>query len=93
MPGAPREAWSWRPMRNLAFLTDPPVVQGILLRLDLPHRSPPVAPARGPPQGDFLLDQSPEVDLVEAEPAPAFDFDQSAPEFEFDQSLPDPFDA
>jgi len=52
-----------------------------------------VSPARGPPQGDFLLDQSPEVDLVEAEPAPAFDFDQSAPEFEFDQSLPDPFGA
>ena len=80
-------------MRILAFLTDPPVVQGILLHPDLPHRPPPVSPARGPPQGDFLLDQSPEVDLVEAEPAPAFDFDPSAPEFEFDQSLPDPFGA
>jgi hypothetical protein len=34
-----------------------------------------------------------EVDLVEAEPAPAFDFDPSAREFEFDQSLPDPLDA
>jgi hypothetical protein len=31
--------------------------------------------------------------FTEAEPAPAFDFDQSGPEFEFDQSPPDPFDA
>jgi hypothetical protein len=77
-------------MRILAFLTDPPTVRSILVHLDLPHRPPPVPPARGPPQGDFLLDQSPEVDLTEAEPAPAFDFDQSGPEFEFDQSLPDP---
>jgi hypothetical protein len=80
------------------FLTDPPVVRSILVHLDLPHRPPPVAPAGGPPQGDFLLDQSPDhasrgaLDLTEAEPAPAFDFDQSAPEFEFDQSLPDPVD-
>ncbi|MFQ5538750.1 MAG: transposase [Gemmatimonadota bacterium] len=79
-------------MRILAFLTDPPVVRSILVHLDLPHRPPPVAPARGPPQGDFLLDQSLGVDPTEAEPAPAFDFDQSGPEFEFDQSLPGPFD-
>ena len=80
------------PMRVLAFLTDPPVVRSILVHLDLPYRPPPVAPARGPPQGDFLLDQSPAVDLSEAEPAPAFDFDQSGPDFDFDQSLPDPFE-
>ncbi len=79
-------------MRILSFLTDPPVVRSILVHLDLPHRPPPVAPARGPPQGDFLLDQSPEVELTAAEPAPAFDFDQSGPEFQFDQSPPDPFD-
>lgn len=48
--------------------------------------------ARGPPQGDFLLDQSLEGDPTEAEPVPAFDFDQSGPEFDFDQSLQDPFD-
>jgi len=70
-------------MRILAFLTDPPVVRSILGHLDLPHRPPPLAPARGPQQGDFLLDQSPEADPTDAEPAPAF---------EFDQSLPDPFD-
>jgi len=79
-------------MRVVAFLTEPAVVRSTLVHLDLPHGLPPVAPARGPPQGDFLLDQSPEVDLVAAEPAPAFDFDQSGPEFEFDQSLSHPFD-
>lgn len=46
-------------MRILAFLTDPPVVRSILVHLDLPHRPPPVSPARGPPQGDFLLDHLP----------------------------------
>lgn len=71
-------------MRILAFLTDPPVVQGILLHLDLPHRPPPVAPARGPPQGDFLLDQTLEFDLTEPDPTP---------EYEFDQSIPDDFDS
>ena len=45
-------------MRILAFLTDPPVVSAILLHLDLPHLPPPLSPARGPPQGDFLLDQT-----------------------------------
>lgn len=77
-------------MRILAFLTDPPVVSAILLHLDLPHRPPRVAPARGPPQGDFLLDQSPTFDLTE--PEPEFAFDQSGPEYNFDQSIPDEFD-
>jgi len=76
-------------MRILAFLTDPPVVRSILVHLDLPHRPPPVAPARGPPQGDFLLDQSHGSDPTEAE---QYEFDQSGPELEFDQSLPDTFE-
>ena len=63
----------------LAFLTDPPVVSAILLHLDLPHRPPPLSPARGPPQGDFLLDQTAAFDLAEAEPEPDFTFDQSLP--------------
>lgn len=71
-------------MRVLAFLTDPPVVSAILLHLELPHLPPPVSPARGPPQRDLLLDQTPVVDPLEAEPVP---------EFVFDQSLPDEFDA
>jgi hypothetical protein len=37
-------------MRILTFLTDPPVVSAILLHLDLPHKPPPLSPARGPPQ-------------------------------------------
>ena len=91
---APREAWS----RILAFLTDPPVVHSILVHLDLPHRPPPLAPARGPPGtarsvvGDFLFDQSPGADLTEPDPVAELDLDQSGPEFDFDQSLPDPFD-
>ena len=84
-------------MKILAFLTDPPVVRAILLHLEsgpprnaciawgegLPHRPPPLSPARGPPQIEFLTDLSPAFDPSEPEPVP---------EFEFDQSLPDDFD-
>lgn len=66
-------------MAILAFLTDPPVVSAILLYLDLPHRPPPLSTARGPPQGDFLLDQTPAFDPADPEPAPEFSFDQSLP--------------
>jgi hypothetical protein len=70
-------------MRVLAFLTDPPVVAAILLHLELPHLPPPISAARGPPQGDFLLDQTPAFDPGGAEPLPEFAFDQSLPvEFE-----------
>ena len=72
------------PMRILSFITDPPVVVAILVHLELPHTPPPISPARGPPQGDFLLDQTPVFDPTEAEPIP---------EFVFDQSLPDEFDS
>ena len=70
-------------MKILAFLTDPPVVVAILQHLELPHTPPPVSPARGPPQGDFLLDQTSAFDSSEAEPVP---------DYVFDQSLPDEFD-
>ena len=69
-------------MRVLAFLTDPPVVRTILVHLDLP---PPVSSARGPPQTDLLLDQTPQFDPAEPEPVSDFDFDQSVPdEFDFE---------
>ncbi len=55
-------------MKILAFLTDPPVVSKILLHLDLHHLPPPLSPARGPPQGDFLFDQTPGFDATEIEP-------------------------
>jgi hypothetical protein len=70
-------------MKILAFLTDPPVVSAILLHLDLPHRPPPLAPARAPPQIDFLTDpsdQTPAFDPAEPEPVPEFEFDQSVPD-------------
>ena len=66
-------------MRILSFLTDPPVVTAILVHLEFPHTPPPISPARGPPQGDFLLDQTPAFDPTEAEPVPEFVFDQSLP--------------
>ena len=70
-------------MRIIAFLTDPPIVAAILLHLDLPHTPPPLSPARGPPQTDFLtglLDQTPAFDLAEPDPVPDFQFDQSLPD-------------
>jgi len=68
------------PIRILSFLTDPPVVTAILVHLEFPHTPPPISPARGPPKGDFLLDQTPAFDPTEAEPAPDFVFDQSLPD-------------
>ncbi len=67
-------------MKILAFLTDPPVVSAILVHLDLPNRPPPLAPARGPPQRDFLLDQTSSFDPADPEPVPDFQFDQSPPD-------------
>jgi hypothetical protein len=84
-------------MKILAFLTDPPVVSAILLHLEsgsprnaciawgegLPHRPPPLSPARAPPQADLLtdpLDQTPAFDPFEPDPVPGFEFDQSAPD-------------
>ena len=66
-------------LKILAFLTDPPVVSRILLHLDLHHLPPPLSPARGPPQGDFLLDQTSEFDATDVGPVPDFAFDQSLP--------------
>ena len=70
-------------MRILALLTAPPVVQGILLHLDLPHQPPPLAPARGPPQAELAFDQTPDFDPTDPEPDPDY------PDFDFDPSPPD----
>jgi hypothetical protein len=67
-------------MRVLAFITDPPVVHAVLLHLGLPHRPPPLTPARGPPQAELAFDQTSDFDPTDAEPVPDFDFDQSTPE-------------
>jgi hypothetical protein len=66
-------------MRIISFITLPSTVQDILLHLDLPHRPPRVSPARGPPQAELHLDQSPAFDLAAPEPIPEYEFDQSAP--------------
>jgi hypothetical protein len=39
-----------------------------------------VATARGPPRGDFLLDQTLEFDLTDPDPIPEYQFDQSIPD-------------
>ena len=67
-------------MKVFAFLTYPPVLRAILVHLDLPDLPPPVSSARAPPQTDLLLDQTPEFDPTEPEPAPEFTFDQSLPD-------------
>ena len=72
-------------MRILAFLTDPPVLCAILLHLNLPHKPPPLSPARAPPQTELLADPSFAFDPSEPEPVPEFEFDQSVPDhFDFD---------
>jgi hypothetical protein len=66
-------------MRIISFITLPPTVERILLHLDLPHRPPRVSPARGPPQAELHLDQSPAFDLAAPDAAPEYEFDQFPP--------------
>ena len=65
------------PMRILAFVTDTASVIRILGHLGEPTQPPRVAPARGPPESAARFDQSPAFDPSAAEPAPAFEFDQT----------------
>jgi hypothetical protein len=57
-------------MKVISFITLPSTVERILLHLDLPHRPPRVSPARGPPQAELHLDQTPAFDLAAPEPIP-----------------------
>jgi hypothetical protein len=57
-------------MRIISFITLPSTTRCILLHLHLPHRPPRVSPARGPPQAEFDLDQSPAFDLAVPDPLP-----------------------
>jgi len=70
-------------MRIVSFITLPSTVERILLHLNLPHEPPRLASARGPPQVELHLDQSPAFDLADPEPSP-----EPSPEYEFDQSPP-----
>ena len=66
-------------MKIISFITLPSTVDHILLHLDLPHRPPRVSPARGPPQAELDLDQTPVFDLEAPEPIPEYEFDQYPP--------------
>ena len=66
-------------MRIVSFITLPSTVDRILLHLNLPHEPPRMSPARGPPQAELDLDQSPAFDLADPEPSPEYEFDQSPP--------------
>ena len=67
-------------MRIISFIMLPSTARRILLHLDLPHRPPRVSPARGPPQAELHLDQTPAFDLAAPEPNPEYEFDQSPPQ-------------
>jgi hypothetical protein len=64
-------------MRIIAFVTDTASVTRVLQHLGEPTQPPPVSPARGPPEWEAPFDQSPAFDPSAAEPAPAFEFDQT----------------
>lgn len=67
-------------MRIVSFITLPSTVERILLHLHLPHEPPRLTSARGPPQVELDLDQSPAFDLAAPEPIPEYEFDQSPPQ-------------
>jgi hypothetical protein len=64
-------------MRIIAFVIDTASVRRVLQHLGEPAEPPRVAPARGPPEREESVEQSPAFDPSEAEPAPAFEFDQT----------------
>ena len=46
------------PMRIIAFVLDPPVIERILAHIGEPTGPPAILPARSPPQGELGFDQS-----------------------------------
>jgi hypothetical protein len=46
-----------QPMRIIAFILERPVIERILDHIGEPTTSPPVSPARAPPQGEMDFDQ------------------------------------
>jgi len=65
-------------MRIISFITLHSTIRRILRHLDLPHRPRLVSPARGPPQAELHLDQSPAFDLAAPEALPEFEVDPSS---------------
>lgn len=78
MPGSQDEP---PPSASSARIRWTVLLAGIYEALPLlcPNRPPPLSPARGPPQRDFLLDQTPSFDPADPEPVPDFLFDQPLP--------------
>jgi len=64
-------------MRILAFVTETASVTRILEHIGEPAKPPRLSPARGPPAGEVVFDQSPVFDPVAPVPEPAFEFDQT----------------
>ena len=62
-------------MRIIAFTTDPSTIRDILAHLGEPTAPPRIAPARGLPLWD-LPDAGPGNFDPDAQPAPAYEFDQ-----------------
>ncbi len=46
-----------QPMRIIAFILDPPVIERILTHVGEPTEPPALLPARSPPQGELAFDQ------------------------------------
>ena len=46
-----------QPMRVIAFVLDPPVIERILRHVGEPTEPPALLPARSPPQGELAFDQ------------------------------------
>ena len=63
-------------LRLIAFVTAAEPVARILTHLGEPSEPPRIAPARGPPAWDDLLEPLPNWDPLAAQPAPEFQLDQ-----------------
>lgn len=50
------------PMRIIAFILDPPVIERILAHIGVPTEPPALRPARSPPQGELRFDQTAGLD-------------------------------
>ena len=60
-------------MRLIAAITDQPSIARILTHIGEPGKPPPITPARGPPEWEWDIDQSPLAEVIEAIPEDQFD--------------------
>jgi hypothetical protein len=68
-----------QPMRIIAFILEPPVIERVLTHVGEPTSAPEVLPARAPPQGELGFDQAvggcewPEMDQAASAPGDPWD--------------------